>query len=927
MAQGARSWLTACLVAVAALVGCDDAVADGGVPAIRDLWRQGDLKQALGMLETRVAESPQDARARLLLADVYLDLFQGDRAEQELLLARAAGVEPERTLLPLLRALLSQGAHLRMLDEIARASFPDPERQAELEGLRGSAYLGVGDAHAAGAAFDAARALIPGQLDALVGQARLALAVGRAAEARSLLVEATIAHPESAAAWERLADLDYGLGDYVRAEQSLVKAEVAARNKWMPRFKRALVRLQLGQMAAAASDLDAVEADLPNFPALQLGRGLLMLKQGLVHRGIESIQAYLSYDPENLLAILALADAEIARDNLAAGEELLRRYLRARPRAADANLRLARLFLRQGKPAAAEQLLMPLAASATLTSSLPAALPALLAETLSLQGRPAEARHWFRRAIELDPDQADYRVAAAGNLMDLGDADAALAELETALESDPLNRAAQLVRVKILMTQGSKRRALDLAETLAELRRDDAAVLNALGLARLGSGALDAARDAFEEALSVQPGHADAALNLSSLRLRADDLNGARAVLEAFLDARPGHTEAILALAALDARDGGPSARQQRLEAAVGSHPEDLDLLLALARAYLDAAQPQRARTLLLSAPDQLTASPRLLAMAGESQMATGDMEQAIKTYQQVLLRSPKDAAAHYQLARAYAETAQLEDMEASLVDGLAAEPDHPLRSRALDAALAADVVIDSRIALLERLTASVGEHPALLERRAEQLYRRGALNDALLLLEALQAKDAEDRVLMRKRAAVQYALGDVDGYLRTISDWTTGHPSDSGARLMLAQALESLDRLDDARAILEGLMEERPGDPLVMNNLAWLLRDSEPERALLYAERANRLMPGDAAIMDTLGALLNWRGDLERALELLEGARAAEPADPDIALHYAEALIAAGRNTEARVLLLDLTRKPFSGEQRVRELLDELGG
>jgi hypothetical protein len=43
--------------------------------------------------------------------------------------------------------------------------------------------------------------------------------------------------------------------------------------------------------------------------------------------------------------------------------------------------------------------------------------------------------------------------------------------------------------------------------------------------------------------------------------------------------------------------------------------------------------------------------------------------------------------------------------------------------------------------------------------------------------------------------------------------------------------------------------------------------------------------------------------------------------------LHYAEALIAAGRNTEARVLLLDLTRKSFSGEQRVRELLDELGG
>ena len=195
------------------------------------------------------------------------------------------------------------------------------------------------------------------------------------------------------------------------------------------RFKRALARLELGQVESASADLDAIEADLPNFPALQFGRGMLMVKQGLIHRGIDSIQDYLRYDPENLLAIRMLADAEIARERFGVGEELLRRYLRARPGAAEANLSLARLLLRQGKPGAAEELLLPLAAS----GDVPAALPALLAETLSVQGRFPEARDWLHQAIALDPEQADYRVAAAGTLMDLGQRDAAMVALEKAL--------------------------------------------------------------------------------------------------------------------------------------------------------------------------------------------------------------------------------------------------------------------------------------------------------------------------------------------------------------------------------------------------------------------------------------------------------------------------------------------------------------
>lgn len=370
------------------LLGLPAAVADDpDLQSMRDAWQRGELKDALVQLKGRVTEQPNDVDALRVLASVYLDLFQGAEAEQTLLQAQAAGMPRERVVLPLLRALLMQGKYPRLLDETAIASFSDPERQAELMALRGMAHLGLRDPTAASDAFEQALALIPGQLDALLGQARLALAEHRPDNARGLLVRATQLHPESSEGWEQLAALDFGAGDYHAAERSLVAAEVAARNKWMPRFQRALVRLELGEIEAASADIDAIEAALPDFPGLLFARGVLMLKQGLAHRGIESIYQYLKHDPTDPHATLVLAKAEIARNNPGAGEDLLRQYLHSVPGSVDANLTLARLLFERGDVAEAERQLLPLAERGTRSAE----LLALLAHITAARARPQDA--------------------------------------------------------------------------------------------------------------------------------------------------------------------------------------------------------------------------------------------------------------------------------------------------------------------------------------------------------------------------------------------------------------------------------------------------------------------------------------------------------------------------------------------------------
>lgn len=894
---------------------------DAELQPMRDAWHHGDLKEALIQLKGRVTEQPNDVEAQLLLAQVYLDLFQGAEAEQTLLQAQAAGMSRERLLLPLLRALLLQGKSLRLLDETVVASFSDPERQAQLAALRGMGHLGLGDRAAAKQAFEQALALIPGQIDALLGQARLALAEGRAADARALLGEATRRHPESAEAWEQLAALDFADADYAAAERSLVVAEVAARNKWMPRFKRALVRLELGEIEAATADIEAIEKDFPNFPALRFARGVLMLKQGLVHRGIESIYEYLRYDPTNPHATLVLAKAEIARNNPGAGEDLLRQYLRSVPDSVDANLTLARLLFERGDVAEVERQLLPLAERGAASAE----LLALLARSVSARGRAVDARRWLDAAIALDPDNASYRVERADNAMSLGEADAALAALRKALELDPLNRAAALMRIKVLLANGRGAQGLALAEELALRRREDAAVLNALGLARLGAEDLPGAKAAFEQALAVTPDSADTAMNLFNLHLLAGRQEAATAVLERFLIAAPGNPDAILALAALDGRTGGRRARLRRLESAVDSYPMALEPRLALARELLAAGEPQRGRVLLQSAPEGLRTAPPLLQLIGESLLAMGEHDEAIETFQTLVLRAPNSAAPHYLLARAYVASGQLGAAEESLERGLVMDPGHRLLPATMKMLLAAVTDTNARLALLERIIARTGDQLAPLEIKGDVLVAMGELSRARALFRTLYERAPDERLLMRKLVAMEHAGGDGDRVIAILESWHGRYPSDVDAGLMLAQAYSEQGRTAAAIERLTALLRDQPGHAGVLNNLAWLLRDSDAERALAYAERAYRLQPGEASVMDTLGTLLVRKGRLERGLELLDEARIADPTTPAIALHYAEALAKADRAAEARLILLDLVEKPFAEQPAARALLEAI--
>jgi tetratricopeptide (TPR) repeat protein len=120
---------------------------------------------------------------------------------------------------------------------------------------------------------------------------------------------------------------------------------------------------------------------------------------------------------------------------------------------------------------------------------------------------------------------------------------------------------------------------------------------------------------------------------------------------------------------------------------------------------------------------------------------------------------------------------------------------------------------------------------------------------------------------------------------------------------LLRGSALTQAGDWKAGKSALEEARRLAPDQPVVLNFLGY--SQLERRENLAEAEKmigeANRLQPNDAAITDSLGWAHYVRGDVGKAIELLERAAQGQPGDAAIGEHLGDAYYSAGRRFEAR--------------------------
>lgn len=893
----ALRWM-ACCGCAALLLACGKDSPDALVASAKDYAAKGDHNAAVIQLKNALVQAPDNGEARLLLGRELLEVRDPAGAEKELRRALQAK-QPEALVAPLLaRSLFEMRQFDTLLKEFAARRFDDAAVDARVRAYVGEAYLALGKPAEAAAAFSAALQAVPGFAPARLGAARLAFGEGRLDEALKLAEGVIAAAPREAEAYLLKADVQLAQGDHAAAKNTLAAALQADAASLPAHLALVSLALDEGALETAAAQLDAARKVARGDLRIAYFDGLIAFRRGELARAREHALQVLKHVPEHVPSLVLAGAVELQAGQGSVAEDYLRRALTRAPSHAGARRLLVAALLRNGQPARALEALQPL-----LTGVAEPAPPLLLlaGETYLANGDLKRAAEYFERAAKVDGQVVAARTRLAQIALARGDAEFGLRELEAAASIDPNQNQADIALVFSHLRRGDGGKALAAARALTEKQPKNPVSFQLLGGVQLTQKDRAGARASFERALALAPGYLPAAASLAEMDLADKKPDAARGRFAAMLAKDPKNEQILLAQAAFEARAGGPAKDVTALlHKAVALNPQSANVRLALINYHLRAKDPRAALTAAQEAAAALPNDARVIEALAMAQEAAGETNQALESLNRLIALRPGTADPLLKLAALHARSGAYE----RAIDALRRAQKLAPEDRQIDRDLVG-------LLLQQRKPEDALRHVRDLQARAPK-YAGGFVLEGDVFVTQKKFAEAERAyraalkleptgAVAAKLIAVLGESGKSKEAESFTARWLAEQPRDVAVRLFLADRALRQRELKTAATHYAAVIGVEPNNVVALNNLAWIGGETGDPKALAYAERAAKLAPNSASVLDTLGMLLVKRGETERGLQYLDQARKLAPARFDLRLNHARALAAAGRKEDAR--------------------------
>ncbi len=223
-----------------------------------------------------------------------------------------------------------------------------------------------------------------------------------------------------------------------------------------------------------------------------------------------------------------------------------------------------------------------------------------LAVALTGNDQEREAVDEYRKACDLDPHQAGWFAHLAASLSQTGDLDGAVVNFRKSLTLDPSNAGVEANLGAALFENGQAQEGYEHMRKAVDMAPDFADGHNYLGTALAKMGRMEEAVAELQKAIALSPASVEDRFNLGFVLGLRGDFAGAVGAFQKCVELSEGKDRRCLAALA-DAYDktGRPAeaiqSAHQALELAIQEHDEQLekDLRGALERYERDGAKPQ----------------------------------------------------------------------------------------------------------------------------------------------------------------------------------------------------------------------------------------------------------------------------------------------------------------------------------------------
>jgi tetratricopeptide (TPR) repeat protein len=242
--------------------------------------------------------------------------------------------------------------------------------------------------------------------------------------------------------------------------------------------------------------------------------------------------------------------------------------------------------------------------------------------------------------LKIDPKDPDARGLKATFLLDKGDVNQAMGELQSVVTARPNNFVARFNLGRAHFARGEYEQARQEFDTAIQLRPDYLPARLAQTQVALIRGDTEAALHDSDELLRVAPNSIQGRVMKAASLQRLGRYDEARQLLEDVLAKQPNQVETLLELGVLDLAQKKNKEAIDLFHRASVANPDNLRGLLGESRAYLLDGQADKAVQLIQEEVQKHPERLDLIRELGNTQAGVGQFEAAIQTYQGLLART-----------------------------------------------------------------------------------------------------------------------------------------------------------------------------------------------------------------------------------------------------------------------------------------------
>jgi len=886
----------------------------------RTAMQKGDLKSAQIELRNAVRADPQNAEAHYFLGRVAMELGDPIAAEREAMAARERGFDPAQSAQLLAQSLTAQRKFDRIL-EILKPDGKNPRVDASILVYRGYALAELKRVEDAQAAFAEAGKLAPDAVEPLLAEARIAAARADLDTAQAKIDRAIAAQPKSVEALMAKAQL-LRLRNDTAGSLAVLNGLVADQPSAMQaRLERASLALALGKSDVARSDIDIVLKATPgNINAIYLLAVVETQAKNykVADANLEKIAPYISRIPR---AFYLQAVVKEQLGQLEQAEDSARKYLQRSPNDLIAYKVLARIQFAKRRPDSVIETLSRVADAGKGDAE----AYDLLGRAYAAANRPADAIKAYQQAEALAPNDVGLQTRLASVRMGMGDADAAMGDLEHTLELSPKLPAVGEALFYAALATGDPKKTTDALAKIRAAQGDTDVVGNLEGLFKMSQVDLAGAQAVFAQVLKKSPDFTPAKINLARIQTMQGQTAEAEKSLTDILAKQPASEPALSMLASAYVQSGRLPQAIALLERAVKAEPANMRIRAALGDTYIKAGSAQKALDLATPEKGQTIVGVEMRALRASAQLSLGQKKEAITTYTELLKQDPNILGARRQLVALLIDAGDFESARSMINAGIAASPRTYQLYQDLVTIDLRSTGVEAALATADRLAAQDRDFTAIRALRGDTYLAANRPLDAITAYEDA-FKTAPSSMLMLRIVGAELRAAKVQDAVKRLTDWIGLHPDDLRAAEQLAEVHIALSQYPEAARWLEEILKTKPNDAVALNNLAWVYQQQGDDRAATLARRAYTLSPGPQTA-DTLGWILATSGKLETGMPLLRMASMEAVNDPRVQYHYAVALKDSGKRDDAIKKLNEViaVKGDFKEKQEAQALLDQL--